>query len=132
MITSRKNHRVLTNNPLVAEKLADTDIEVVCLKLSFEEVLKAVRDEVHKGSRLLTHPLSGSVKPGQTPYKSVLIYVRRGPADIRSLGMIENALETCRKFPLPKGEAVLETDGDFRLIDWTLLMSGLKSLEQSF
>ncbi len=133
MITSiKRKYKVLTNNPLVAEKLADTDLEVDCLALSFEGLLEAVRDEVHLGSHLLTHPLSGSVKPGETPYKSVLLAIRRGKTDIQSLRLIENALLTCRKFPLREGKMDPAVDRDFQVIDWTLFSSGLQALDGSY
>jgi hypothetical protein len=37
-------------------------------------VLLTVRDHIHSGARLLTHPQAGSVKPYETPYRSVLVY----------------------------------------------------------
>ena len=73
-------YMVITNNPLVRSRLDDTH-EVIYLELSYEELLKVVRDRIYEGHRLLTHPLSGSVKPKETPYKSVLISERKGAAD---------------------------------------------------
>ena len=63
-------YMVITNNPLVRSRLDDTH-EVIYLELSYEELLKVVRDRIYEGHRLLTHPLSGSVKPKETPYKSI-------------------------------------------------------------
>ena len=71
---------VITNNPLVRSRLDDTH-EVIYLELSYEELLKVVRDRIYEGHRLLTHPLSGSVKPKETPYKSVLISERKEKVD---------------------------------------------------
>ena len=53
-------YMVITNNPLVRSRLDDTH-EVIYLELSYEELLKVVRDRIYEGHRLLTHPLSGSV-----------------------------------------------------------------------
>ena len=91
--------------------------------------VREVRDRIHDGHLLLTHPLSGSVKPNETPYKSVLISAGKEEVDRRSLTIIENAIDACHKFQDKTGrygESVLE---DFQLIDWTLLESGLASAD---
>ena len=77
-------YMVITNNPLVRSRLDDTH-EVIYLELSYEELLKVVRDRIYEGHRLLTHPLSGSVKPKETPYKSVLISERKEKVDGESV-----------------------------------------------
>ena len=66
-------YMVITNNPLVRSRLDDTH-EVIYLELSYEELLKVVRDRIYEGHRLLTHPLSGSVKPKETPYYKEEVY----------------------------------------------------------
>lgn len=71
--------------------------------------------------------MSGSVKPGETPYKSVLISTKKEAVDIQSARIIEQALETRRKFvDKTKGlkESVLS---DFQMVDMTLLESALES-----
>lgn len=66
----RRHYIVVTNNPLVAEKWPNeaqlVDGDPGC-------VFAAVRDLVHRGHRLLTHPLAGSVKPNESPYRSVIV-----------------------------------------------------------
>ena len=84
---SQNDYIILTNNPLVFEKLADTH-NVVYKDISYEELLKEARDRIHEGHSLLSHPLSGSVKPKETPYKSVMISKRKGEVDQRSLSLI--------------------------------------------
>lgn len=116
---------VITNNPLVLENLKDR-VPVAYSDVSYVELLREVRDQIHKGGRLLTHPLSGSVKPGETPYKSVMLLSGKGDVDERSLELIENAIQACAKFTR-KGPYRPEVDKDFQLIDWTLLESALAS-----
>ena len=99
-------YMVITNNPLVRSRLDDTH-EVIYLELSYEELLKVVRDRIYEGHRLLTHPLSGSVKPKETPYKSVV----------------------CQKFQDKSKYYKEEVYKDFQLVDWTLLESGLASAD---
>jgi hypothetical protein len=48
-------------------------MEINFIETDMTGVLVYVRDKIHKGHKLLTHPLSGSIKPNESPYKSVLI-----------------------------------------------------------
>ena len=125
---SRKSYMILTNNPLVLEKLKDTH-NVIYKDISYEELLKEVRDRIHEGHLLLSHPLSGSVKPNETPYKSVMISEGKGEMDRRSLSLIENAIQACGKFEDKSGKYAANLYEDFQLIDWTLLESGLASAD---
>ena len=59
---------IVTNNPMVRERYSQ-QYDLKYEETSFVGVLKQVRDLVHRGYRLLTHPLSGSIKPNETPYK---------------------------------------------------------------
>lgn len=121
-------YMVITNNPLVRSRLYDTH-EVIYLELSYEELLKVVRDRIYEGHRLLTHPLSGSVKPKETPYKSVLISERKEKVDGESVRLIENAILVCQKFQDKSKYYKEEVYKDFQLVDWTLLESGLASAD---
>ena len=112
---------IITNNPLVRKRIQgqtlqfhDTD----CLG-----VFKAVRDKIHLGHWLLTHPLSGSVKPGETPYKTVLISEEKAELDKNSLSIIEESIQTCVKLEISAAkkkwnEKIL---ADFQLIDYDLI-----------
>lgn len=119
---------VITNNPLVKERLGDTH-NVDYRDVSYEELLKVVRDRIHEGHELLSHPLSGSVKPKETPYKSVMVSEAAGPMDMRSLSLIEYALQTCEKFVDRTGDYAPEVYKDFQMIDCSLLESGLPSAD---
>ena len=121
-------YMVITNNPLVRSRLDDKH-EVIYLELSYEELLKVVRDRIYEGHRLLTHPLSGSVKPKETPYKSVLISERKEKVDGESVRLIENAILLCQKFQDKSKYYKEEVYKDFQLVDWTLLESGLASAD---
>jgi len=122
---------IVTNNPQVAgripEKYPQLAGKIDYRKVSFKEILLAVRDEVHQGAELLTHPLDGSVKPQETPYKSVLIRKRRGSVDIRSLELIESAIASCDKFKVRERIFDPQVQKDFQTIDRTLLESALSS-----
>ena len=69
---SKRTFMIVTNNPLVAE-CVPADYAVNFENITYREILVKVRDLVYAGHRLYTHPLSGSVKPNETPYKSVVV-----------------------------------------------------------
>lgn len=119
---------IVTNNPLVKEKIGDS-YNIDFVDGGILDVMEKLRDMIHKGSKLLTHPLSGSVKPGQTPYKSVMIHVVEGNVDADSLLMIEDAIDNCKKFVKRVDEFREGTDEDKRFIDFTLISSGIESFE---
>ena len=120
---------ILTNNPLVVEKLGP-GAPVEYLQCSYKSVLEAARDRVHQGAKLLSHPLSGSVKPGETPYKSIILTNGKGDVDRQSLQLIENAIQACAKFQQRCDRYRPAVDLDCRLIDWTLLEGALASANQ--
>ena len=120
------NFVILTNNPLVKERLGG-QYSVEYAEGVYMDVLVRVRDRVHEGCRLLTHPLSGSVKPNETPYKSVMIEKKRGTMDMESLSIIEEAIAACRKFPVKYEGLPQRVLDDFKLVDLTLIESALPS-----
>lgn len=93
------------------------------------DVLIKVRDYIHLGHRLLTHPLAGSIKPNETPYKTVVISSEKASEiNIDSIVLIENSIQTAQKFLKNKSrinwsDKILE---DFRLIDFDLINNALK------
>ena len=62
---------IITNNPLVRDKYSDKEVEYY--DISYQDVLQLVKNKIALGHKILTHPLSGSVKPKETPYKSIMI-----------------------------------------------------------
>ncbi len=117
---------IVTNNPLVKEKFTeDEGYEVRYSDISYRDVLVATRDLVYSGHELLTHPLSGSVKPKETVVKSVAVSYKAGKMDLDQAGIAENSIITCDKFPLKfpiLPEVVLN---DFRLVDLSLITTAL-------
>ena len=111
----------VTNNPLVLEKAGLNNISgSLTFTNGFMDVLTTARDMIHKGHRLLSHPLSGSVKPGETPYKTIVLSKEAGSLDTDSLRIIEEAVVTARKFNL-KDKISEKADKDFQLVDYTLI-----------
>ena len=121
---------IITNNAKVMEETGNS-IEKEYIDGTHKDVLIAVRDRIHKGHRLLTHPLSGSVKPNQTPFKSVAISKVPEKLDLDSLDIIEKSIRTYEQFekiPTDNGKANNERIlNDYREIDYKLLESALIS-----
>lgn len=118
---------VITNNPLVEERYGE-ELNVDYADISFREVLCKVRDLLHKGHRLLTHPLSGSVKPHETPYKSVLVSAKPSKMDIDEVTIVENAIITADNFAEKFPNMPQSVKEDFQLIDCTLITSGIDAV----
>lgn len=119
---------IITNNPMIQENV--TDREVIMLDTDYIGTLKECRDLVHKGYELLSHPLYGSVKPNETPYRTVII--KKGKSlDTNSLNLIEEAIETAEKFKNNKltpmwTEKVLD---DFRVIDFDIMRNTIQRIQ---
>lgn len=118
---------LVTNNGKVRDRFGD-----LCVLRFVEgghgDVLQAVRDLVHQGHKLLTHPLAGSVKPNETPYRSVALTEETGPLDLESLRLIEGALATFRKFQPRAGrgmDASPSMKEDFAEIDLRLIAGAI-------
>ena len=121
-------YMIITNNPMVRDKLGETH-NVIYQEISYEDILKDVRDRIHEGHTLLSHPLSGSVKPNETPYKSIMVSEKKGAIDSQGLAIIENAIQACGKFAFRSDKYKPEVSGDFQLIDRTLIESGIASAD---
>ena len=120
---------IVTNNPSLSAadhiiQLSDADVPAV---------LCAVRDYLHKGHRLLTHPLAGSVKPNENPYKSIVITSKPGALDLESLSILEGAIALARRMlrESPPKQLPAHVLSDMALIDHSLLSAGLDSLAAS-
>lgn len=117
---------IITNNPLVEKELGQ-DYPVEFHDVSYEGILKVVQEKVYKGHELLTHPLSGSVKPKETPYKSVMISEDIRGLNAQSMNLIDGAIRTCGKFRDRSDEYAPEVFDDFQYVDLTLISSALPS-----
>lgn len=116
---------IITNNEMVYSKYKDT-YSVLFIDGSYKDVLVKTRDKIHEGYELLTHPLSSSVKPNETPYKSVIISDNKGNLNYDSVSIIENSMLSYEKFNLHKIKNITEQmKEDFKLIDLTVLESAL-------
>lgn len=114
---------LVTNNRKAADKYKD--IFDVRMEEDYESVLVKTRDLVYSGFSLLTHPQASSLKPNQTPVRSVLLYpYREGDRHDRDCLLIEDVINVYRRWqeiaPTPENykEAVRN---DFETIDLSII-----------
>ena len=91
------------------------------------DVLIHVRSLVHLGSELLTHPLCGNLRPGQQPFRSVIIEQKNGLVDLESLSLIEEAVhvyESCKLININELDELKRVD--YAYIDYELMRESLE------
>lgn len=125
-------YRIVTNNRLCRDKYG-SQVEMDYLESgSYLDVLLKVKDYIQKGWCLETHPMTGSLKPNQTPYKSVMISDR--PVDREDFYnqeiTMENSVSICQKF-----QAIRQTPDwpehlreDYREVDLSLIEGALQKI----
>lgn len=125
---------IVTNNPKVRQFMVAQALEsryqLLWVEGYVEDVLRNVRDLCHKNYKLITHPLTGSIKPNQTPYKTAVLekkYSQR--IDLQSVLMAENSLSKALEMlaDKPRPEMALSFAEDYAVIDLDFFKSYLSS-----
>ena len=126
---SGKKTILITNNPKIAEEVNSKNIEIMYFPDSdFMDILYKARGHVHLCYKLLTHPIVSSIKPYETPYKSIVL-AYNNVVDIESLEMIESSIALTRNFlDKPRRKLTETIDEDFKLIDFKLVVGAIESL----
>lgn len=118
-------HIIITNNPLIKKHYKN---ETMVEEETYLNVLETARDYIHQGHRLLTHPLAGSVKPNQNPYRTVLVSKDVKKLDFNSLSLIENAIKVAKKMldekDIPKWSQSIKED--FQFVDKSLIDNAIR------
>ncbi len=113
---------IITNNDYVFEKYKSLT-NVILLK-SYEEVLLKTRDYVYDKHILLTHPQASSLKPNQTPFRSIIVYPKGEEDNLESIMMIDKSIQVYREWqeisPSPKSYAP-KVEHDFKTIDLSII-----------
>ena len=99
---------------------------------TYIDVLMRVGNYIHKGYRLETHPMAGSLKPNQIPYKTIIISDSEvEKEEFYQFEMVmENSIESCVKFMKDRStpswpENILE---DFRDVDLSLIEGAVNKI----
>lgn len=130
----RERPILITNNDK-AIKLCEKKMD--CLFLPNEgylQVLYKARDYIHRGHKLLSHPMAGSLKPNQTPYKSVILEgaVGNRKETMESVMLIENSIGAACKFlnskPTPNWPEKIRDD--FQIVDLSFIRNYVEKLAE--
>jgi hypothetical protein len=96
---------------------------------SFRDVLVKVRDMVHCGYELISHPLFASSRMMFSPYRTVIVGDKRDVSPQIECQIIEDSIisydkATARRKPQP------EHDGDYADVDRQLYLAALDEIAQ--
>ncbi|MBO8159516.1 GrdX family protein [Thermosyntropha sp.] len=118
---------IITNNPLV--KNIDR-YEICWIDGNPEEVYYKTLNFIGLGHKLLSHPLAGSIKPNQNPYRSIVVTKNSVGAADEDLKIINQCLEKVENMALEATRPDLKVNyaEDFQLVDKELLLNALASL----
>jgi hypothetical protein len=121
---------IITNNPLVKERISSINIDMLYFEdLSYFDIMLKVRDLVHSGHTLLTHPIVSSIKPNVMPYKTVVLSQKKITVDFDSLELIDNALKLVQSFEKRDHKRLTESaKEDLRLIDYDCINGSILSI----
>ena len=122
---NNKDILIVTNNIKVFKKYKENyTVEFIDSETMYNVLIKT-RDLLHLGYKLLTHPMSGSLKSNQTPYKSILLIKKNNEANFDDILMIENAIDNYNKF-IKNRDITNWTENiknDFKTVDLSLISS---------
>jgi hypothetical protein len=122
---------VVTNNPKVNSFMSEKRLggHQCCWVDGFtEDVLRRVRDLCHANYSLITHPLTGSIKPNHTPFKTVVLeHGDRGELHSASVEIAETSLAKAQSLlqSKPRPAAYRNHLEDFAVIDLDFFYSYL-------
>jgi hypothetical protein len=109
--------------------------EVRYVEASATRVLQLAKEGIHKGARLLSHPLAGGKSPGDSPFKTLLISGEGEGGTVlhfQSLQLIEEALRTYAKAAKNRFRAYSDDQlKEFKTMDVELTLSVIQSLAAS-
>ncbi len=121
--------KIITNNHRVIDAYSNKyDVEIV--DGNYLSVIEKVRDCIHNGYVLLSHPLSGSIKPGETPFKSIMI--SEGADNFTSETMISDAYVMAKRM-IEESKVKEYTEkllDDFSVVDYDVITSAIESHKQ--
>ncbi len=117
---------IITNNPVIVLESSNC----IFLRVNYMDILVKARDYIHLGYKLLIHPLYGSLKPDETPYRTLILNKEnsKDTLDYKSLEFIEKAIHSSEKFQNNNNTKNYsqKTLKDFQVIDFSLVESVIK------
>lgn len=118
---------IITNNPVVKEKYEN----VLFINGSVEETLIKVRDMVHQGYELISHPLAASLRMMYSPYRSVILGKRQTKVDFLYAEIIEDSIIKYKRHTDHRKKDTVNGD-DYQAVDLILLESALSEQQATW
>lgn len=112
---------IITNNSSVVEKYET----VIFIDGSVEDVLIRVRDYVHMGYELISHPLPASLRMMFSPVRSVILGHLMETVDYYSAEVIEDSIIKYRNH-MDFRRIDYANEADYKMIDLILFESSFK------
>lgn len=117
---------IVSNNPMVKEKFDN----VYFIEGTSRELLEKVRDLVHSGSELITHPLGASLRMMFSPCFTVVVKEKQGKLNNFHAEIIESSIEKYNQHMEVREEDV-KNSKDYAVIDYKLLESALGEINNN-
>ena len=124
------NKLILITNNSVVEEAFEGKIKLIHVETHKDVLIKA-RDYIYEGYKLVTHPMASSIKPNQTPFRSIMVMPKGNEDNNDDIILIEEAIDSYGKFEGEKKATDWyrkETDNDFKLIDYYLIEDAIPHL----
>lgn len=119
------NYIIVTNNVAVKK---DFD-NVLFIEGTFDDVLIKVRDLVHQGVELISHPIGASIRMLFSPYRSIIVGDKYTKINSCHVETIESSIINYRN--VNEGRKIdIENAKDYALIDVELLKASIKAFEE--
>ena len=112
--------KIVSNNNLIKEKYED----IKFVEGNYMDVLLYVRDILHKGACLISHPLPASIRMVFSPVRSILLD-DECCIDENSLNLIEDSIEKY-KMTMKNRNIDFKNLSDYELVDLMLVETALE------
>ena len=119
------SYLIVTNSVAVKK---DFD-NVLFIEGTFEDVLVKVRDLVHQGVELISHPIGASIRMLFSPYRSIIVGEKNPKINSYHVETIESSIVNYRNVNKGRKTDIKNAD-DYALVDVELLKASLKAFEE--
>lgn len=120
------SYLIVTNNVAVKKDFNN----VLFIEGTFEDVLVKVRDLVHQGVELISHPIGASIRMLFSPYRSIIVGEKNIEINSYHVETIESSIINYRNVNEGRKKDIRNSD-DYALIDVELLKATLKAYEET-
>lgn len=118
------DYQFVTNNPRLMDKEGAIPVDG-----TFRDVLIKVRDMVHAGYELISHPLFASSRMMFSPFRSILVGQKMDTPRIEFIEIIENSIISYDN-AMARRNRQPEHDDDYAYVDESLFYSALEEIER--